>query len=46
MDIRYVRLYQAVVCAKKDLLMVSNGYQVCVVLPSISSSKEGPGGGF
>ena len=29
MGIRYVGLYQAVAAAKKDLLLVCNGYQLC-----------------
>ena len=46
MCIRCLGLYQAVAWAKKkELLMVCNGHQVCGVMPSSSSGKEGPGDG-
>ena len=39
-------LYQAVVWAKKDLLMVYNRHQVCRVMPSSSGGKDGPPDGL
>ena len=40
MGIMYVGLYQAVKVAKKDLLVVCTGYQVCGVMPSCSSAMK------
>ena len=33
-------LYQAVAAARKDLLVVCNGYQVCMVISSGREKKE------
>ena len=45
-SIRYMGLCQAVAVAKKDLMVVCNGYQLCGVIPNSNRGKDGTGGGL
>ena len=44
MGIKYVGLCQTVAAAKKDLLVVCNGYQVCGVISNNREKKDIAGG--